>query len=324
MEEANCLRGKSSRIFLFSFLLSTCLNWSCTSEDTITLTFTEQQTPQNHAIHKIEFVDESRAYALGGNRYLFGIAQFSSDQGLTWSVDTIGEKTIQDFDLEKEQIYAAGYRGYYYSADTMTNIWKQSRPGDVSDIQGIVRQNDIYTAVGGIAFKNGFIRQLDQNLITLSEWFMPVEMNAIAKTNDQTLHAVGYGLIYRSVDEGETWIPNVQEGDNYQDVFFITNGVGWIVGQAGSILKTTDAGNSWSELRKPTAHNKENFLKIHFANEDRGVLVGEEGIVWTTQDGGDSWTVVDNLPDYDYTAVHIRGDIAWLGSEQGAILKVFL
>ena len=320
----NCLQGRSNFTFFLFFFLFTCLTWSCTTEDTITLSFSEEQSPQGHAIHKIEFVDDNRAYALGGNLYLFGIAQFSADQGLTWSIDTIGEKTIRDFDFDNDKIYSAGYRGYYYSADTIANIWKVARPGDRRNIHGIVQQNGIHTTVGGISFKNGFIRRLDENLNLVSELLIEEELSALVKTDDQTLHAVGYGLILRSQDNGETWLPNGQEGDNYQDVFFISNEIGWIVGQAGSILKTTDAGNSWSELRKPTAHGKDNLLKIHFTDEDRGVVVGEEGIVWYTQDGGDSWAVVDNLPDYDYTAVYVHDDIAWLGSEQGAILKVFL
>ncbi len=324
MEVVNCLQGRSNQAFLFCFLLFTCLTWSCKSEDMITLSFAEQQSPQNHAICKIDFVDDNRAYSLGGNLYLFGIAQFSSDQGLTWSIDTIGEKTIRDFDLDQDEIYSVGYRGYYYSTDTMTNVWTTARPGDRRNIHGIVRQNGIYTVVGGISFKNGFIRRLDENLNIVSELLIDEEMSALIKTDDQTLHAVGYGQILRSLDNGESWLPNSQEGDNYQDVFFISNEIGWIVGQSGSILKTTDAGNSWSELRKPTAHGKDNLLKVHFADEDRGIVVGKEGIVWYTKDGGSSWAIVDNLPNYNYTAVYVGDDIAWLGSEQGAILRVFL
>jgi len=324
MEVVSCLQGRSNPVFSFLLFIFLCSLWSCTSEDTVTLSFAEVQSPQNHAIHKIEFVDDNRAYALGGNRYMFGIAQFSSDGGTSWSLDTIGEKTIRDFEVDQDEIFSAGYRGYYYSTDTLTNIWKVSRPGDAQNIHGVARQVGIQTVVGGISFKNGFIKRLDENQNMVSELIIEEELSALIKTSDQTLHAVGYGVIYRSQDNGLTWVPSNQSGDNYQDVFFISDAIGWIVGQAGSILKTADGGDSWSVLRKPTAHSKENLIKIHFTDEDHGLVVGEKGIVWRTQNGGDSWDIVDNLPDYDYTAVHVRGDVAWIASQQGAILKVFL
>ena len=186
MEVANCLPDSSRQTLLLQVFIFACLTWSCRSEDTISLIFAEQQSPQFHTIHKIEFVDENRAYALGGNLYLFGIAQYSSDQGSTWSIDTIGEKTIRDFDFDQDEIYSAGYRGYYYSTDTMTNIWNVARPGDRRNIHGIVRQNGNYVAVGGISFKNGFIRRFDENLNLISELLIDEEMSALIKTDDQT------------------------------------------------------------------------------------------------------------------------------------------
>jgi len=320
----SCRLVKTSRFTYLSFLLFFCLVLSCDPQESISLTFSEEQGLQNHSIDKIEFIDDQNAYALGGNLYQFGIAQTTSDGGLTWTLDTISEKTVRDFDLDSDSVFAAGYRGWYNSADVSENNWQAVRPDDREDIHGIVRQNGITTVVGGIAFQRGFIKRLDHNLRIISNMNIVGEMNAIAKTSDQTLHAVGFGQIHRSLDNGATWIVNEQVGDNYQEVFFISDRIGWIVGQAGSILKTEDNGVSWAELRKPQIHGKENLINIHFRDEDHGVAVGEDGVVFTTIDGGQSWSRVRNLPEYNFTSVYLRDDVAWLGTESGHILRLFL
>ncbi len=317
------LAANINRLSSFFIFVLISLFLSCDTQDTLDLTFVEVQGQQDFSIDKIQFIDDNRAYAVGGDLWQFGIAQFTSDGGDSWSLDTISFKTVRDFDFDRGSIYAAGYRGYYISTDTSINDWNLQRPDDRENIHGIVHQEEVYTAVGGISFQHGFIKQLDKDQQVISIWDTPGEMTAIIKTADQTLHAVGYGQIYRSLDNGQNWLANAQEGDNYQDVYFLSNNIGWIVGQAGSILKTEDAGNTWQELRKPQAHGKANLLNIHFANEDLGVLVGEEGIVWTSNDGGQTWSVVESLPAYNYTSVFVKDDVAWLGSEEGHLLKMF-
>lgn len=70
-------------------------------------------------------------------------------------------------------------------------------------------------------------------------------------------------------------------------VFFINSTVGWIAGDGGKILKSTDGGTTWT----PQISGKTSRIKsIHFATTEVGWAVGMfDGILKTT-DGGTTWT----------------------------------
>ena len=54
------------------------------------------------------------------------------------------------------------------------------------------------------------------------------------------------GKIFRTTNSGATWIPyNVGVGRNLYDIFFVDKLNGWAVGASGTIVASTDGGNSW-------------------------------------------------------------------------------
>ena len=178
--------------------------------------------------------------------------------------------------------------------------------------------------VGGGAFQNGFLIILGNDLVVESMTELEGEIFAIDQSAENLMHIVGFGVIYRSTDKGQTWVVNKQIGDDYRDVFFIDERTGWVVGQAGSILQSNDGGLSWDTQRAPTVQNKLQFNAIHFANELDGMAVGNDGLVFLTKDGGENWLALVDLPNEDFDSVFVGDDIAWLGSDQGHIIKVLL
>lgn len=260
---------------------------------------------------------------MGGDEYEYGIVQTSSDGGLTWSLDTVSQKSVLDFDVFNDTICAAGIRGYItYKEEGVA--WREVRPSEPNNATGILKLANEYIVAGGIAFNNGFIMRLSEELELIDKTSFPGQFNALAKSSMQSIHAVGYGQIYSSRDAGISWEPNSQVGDNYQDIFFVNARVGWIVGQAGSILKTEDEGLTWQSLHKPTTHGKLDFNGVHFHNEDDGAAVGDEGLVWITRDGGSNWSVIEDIPSYNFISVFMQEDKAWLTTDQGHILRLFI
>ncbi len=77
------------------------------------------------------------------------------------------------------------------------------------------------------------------------------------------------------------------------DIQFISSTKGWIVGNSGMIMKSTDAGNSWTAVNSGVTNN---LQKIHFVNDQVGYagFTGKSSIL-RTSNGGTSWQVV-NLP----------------------------
>ncbi|MBK6759440.1 MAG: hypothetical protein IPG73_01835 [Ignavibacteria bacterium] len=73
---------------------------------------------------------------------------------------------------------------------------------------------------------------------------------------------------------------------NLRDVFASDTNTAWAVGTNGTILHTSDGGDSWS-LQK--SGGVEHFSSVKFANKETGWTVGTEGIVLKTTDRGLSW-----------------------------------
>lgn len=323
MQVINCLLVKT-RPFYFStlsFLILCC--FACETEETLSLSYSIVQSQQDFAITKIHFFDGDNGVAMGGDNYQFGIAQSTVDGGDTWTIDTVSQKIVRDFDVSNDSIFGVGIDNYITRKQGAL-AWEELRISDYSDSRGLLKTLDGYILVGGDAFQNGFLIILGNDLVVESMTELEGEIFAIDQSAENLMHIVGFGVIYRSTDKGQTWVVNKQIGDDYRDVFFIDERTGWVVGQAGSILQSNDGGLSWDTQRAPTVQNKLQFNAIHFANELDGMAVGNDGLVFLTKDGGENWLALVDLPNEDFDSVFVGDDIAWLGSDQGHIIKVLL
>jgi photosystem II stability/assembly factor-like uncharacterized protein len=67
---------------------------------------------------------------------------------------------------------------------------------------------------------------------------------------------------------------------------FATDRDGWMVGELGRILHTTDGGESWE---RQEAGTKRPFLALACVDAKSAWIAGKEGIVYGTTDGGNTW-----------------------------------
>ena len=82
-------------------------------------------------------------------------------------------------------------------------------------------------------------------------------------------------------------------------VFFINADTGTVVGDDGTIIRTTDGGTTWT----PQTSGVTTVLRcVFFSNADSGTVVGEFGTILKTTNGGSSWTK-ENSP----TTLHLLG-----------------
>lgn len=86
----------------------------------------------------------------------------------------------------------------------------------------------------------------------------------------------------------------------FRDVFFVNAGRGWIVGDNGTVMATTDGGSTWTPSQKFT---NDTLLQVHFTDEMHGWLLCQRDIYSRGQnpssylrrsvDGGRTWEKVD-------------------------------
>lgn len=76
---------------------------------------------------------------------------------------------------------------------------------------------------------------------------------------------------------------------NLRGVYLLDSGIGYAVGDAGTIRKTTDAGLTWSALASGTTRT---LYDVYFFSDTEGVAVGDNGLILRTTDGGAVWQTI--------------------------------
>jgi photosystem II stability/assembly factor-like uncharacterized protein len=106
------------------------------------------------------------------------------------------------------------------------------------------------------------------------------------------------------------------------DISFIDDRRGWIVGTDGTVLRTTDAGKSWTVSTIST----ESLRQVCFRDQTNGWIVGKGGI-FRTSDGGDSWEPTSLEFSDQLSEIVLRGikftdsRRGWIVGDKGTILS---
>lgn len=91
------------------------------------------------------------------------------------------------------------------------------------------------------------------------------------------------------------WINQSLITDNlFHGVYFINESTGFIVGDNGTLLKTTNSGVEWVIKNSGTTRA---LHKIIFINSEVGIIVGEFGTVLRSVNAGENWSLIStSLP----------------------------
>lgn len=109
------------------------------------------------------------------------------------------------------------------------------------------------------------------------------------------------------------WFPQFDNGTvTFHKVFFVDSLNGWVIGEWGTIMNTSDGGNNWVQQ----ISNSDKLLNsIHFINSNIGWIVGNEGEILYTTNGGQNWISknYENGELDDLKSVHFLDEnIGWI------------
>lgn len=157
--------------------------------------------------------------------------------------------------------------------------------------------------------------QFPTNEIPLLEIEFAYEMTGIiipVNPGDNTLH---------TIDGGANWsIGNSIPTGNYINAVKFVNShspAAVVCGNSGTILKTSDAGATWTEITSPTT---ENLTSIYFS-EPIGIIVGENGTILRSEDGGNSWQIVSSGTSGNLKKVYQDPGSLWWAVGDNIILQ---
>lgn len=145
------------------------------------------------------------------------------------------------------------------------------------------------------------------------------------------LIAVGeHGVILLSDDQGATFrqAKVVPIDATLTAAAFTDERHGWAVGQWGTILATTDGGETWDLMRVDTAVDQPLF-SVAFKNRNVGWAVGLWSLLLKTEDGGKTWQkiILQKPPDggnADRNLYKIWSDkegTVYIAAERGTVLR---
>ncbi|WP_435353917.1 WD40/YVTN/BNR-like repeat-containing protein [Emticicia sp. SJ17W-69] len=102
-------------------------------------------------------------------------------------------------------------------------------------------------------------------------------------------------------------------------VYFVNSEQGWIVGGAGIIYKTVNAGTSWTQQ---TSGITSSLTSVFFTDNNNGIAVGNNGKILRTTNSGTSWTeITSNTTNTLYDVFFINSTTGWAVGGQYIVLK---
>ena len=168
------------------------------------------------------------------------------------------------------------------------------------------------------------------------------------------------GVFFRLQDDGKTW-KKTQTSMHYLLLAggYATDKVGAIVGAAGTILFTEDAGLTWEKAsllgdtdtkfnsvffgqkgawavgskgrifrsagggrmwRQQPSTVTANLTDVYFSTPTSGWAIGENGVIVRTRDGGTNWTDVPSKTTHRLEKITFNGDRGWVVGFGGTVL----
>lgn len=307
------------------FILS-LLFFTCKKDKTFQLQWNEISSPTSLTLNAIHFINDSIGHIVGGDTWVESVYLKTKDAGKTWELNTLQEKEIFNLNFNQNKNgFAVGLGGDFYFKENQQADWQYQNlffPSETfRDVSFWGNENGII--VTGGSFTNGKIIHLDENFQGEVVDSFEQELAAVYHSEKNIVHAVGYGIVLRSTDGGLTWEKKNIIGDFFRAIHFPSTQVGYAVGHSGSIIKTTDAGNTWDFIRNGdniSTSNKQ-FRSVFFVSDDLGFIVGEKGIFWKTENGGSNWEVAADFPEVDLHDVFVIGRKGYMVGKEGRIFS---
>ncbi len=229
------------------------------------------------AIYECEFIDANTGIIAGVDGYLAK----TTDGGANWieketpfTADARTTNSLHYFDADT--VFAGGYSGQINKSTDGGENWIQVGDfgsGSVYDICAVGGSKVIATASSGqYLYSDNY-----GNAFTMEDWGS-LSYRAAEVRNDVIIVPASSGHLYRTTPADYDTLYEVftdPDGDDLYDVEFVNDTLVYVVGAAGKILKSVDAGLNWTVETSP---GYDELQKVKYA-DNKLWAVGQSGLV---------------------------------------------
>jgi hypothetical protein len=107
--------------------------------------------------------------------------------------------------------------------------------------------------------------------------------------------------------------------DYFWTVNFVDYNTGWVSGDYGKIVKTTNSGLNWIDQ---TSGTNKDLLSASFYNNNIGWIVGNDGEILNTTNGGNNWIIQTGVTsNFLYSVNCVNNFICWAVGGSGTVIK---
>jgi photosystem II stability/assembly factor-like uncharacterized protein len=118
---------------------------------------------------------------------------------------------------------------------------------------------------------------------------------------------------------GWEWQNPKPTGAAIRGVYFFDSSYGFVVGNSGLILNTTNSFSTWTFMNSGTTND---LYSIFFTDSVNGCAVGAAGTILKTTDGGTTWTTKQSGTQYTLNTVYfVDYNTGYIVGNSGIILK---
>lgn len=225
-----------------------------------------------------------------------------------------------------ERLVAVGIQGLIVTSEDKGRTWRQAAaPSDVTLTSVAFSTPETGFAVG---HEETILRTDDGGLTWVIVATEPggVPLLRIRFFNtEQGLAVGGGGAVLSTLDGGVSWRKSTvvaEDGDfdpQLFDVAKLDDGRLLLVGEAGHLFRSADAGSHWEELESP--YNGTFFGVVNVGK--RGLLAyGMLGNLFQSSDGGDTWVKMDSGVDQSFFDAITNGGSVYIGGGDGVLLRI--
>lgn len=218
--------------------------------------------------------------------------------------------------------YICGPSGTILRTSNSGSNWTSLNAQTTNNINGLF----FFANTTGYAVGNGgFIsRTIDSGI----NWEQVSNSNTTVDLKDIAFFELQVGIVIGKSGHlgwssgGQTWEKiNVPTTENLNALKIITPQIAMVVGDRGTILKSTDQGKTWKKITVPFVQH---LRAIDFLDESVGFVAGEKGLILQTKDGGENWERMNTGTFQDFTGMSF-GDLSkgYAVGEKGTLFQYF-
>jgi photosystem II stability/assembly factor-like uncharacterized protein len=208
---------------------------------------------------------------------------------------TVQRMLLTDAERVGQRVVAVGDRGYILLSDDQGKTWRRAKAPAAPLLTAV----DFLDDQAGLAVGHDsvILATRDRGETWTQAFAAPAEqrplLDVLFMTRDTAIAVGAYGAYYESADGGRSWTPRkvVPDDKHLNAILEVGDGGLVILGEAGTILVSSDAGKTWTAVASPY---KGSLFGGLVAADNSIVAFGMRGRIFRSTDKGRTWKAVDN------------------------------